>query len=160
MKLFYSLLLVPALSFALEAGKPAPDFTLPGASGDVKLSDFKGKVVYLDFWASWCGPCHKSFPWMNEMQSKYGSKGLQIIGVNVDQKREDADKFLSQVPAKFAIAFDAKGATPKAYDVKGMPSALLIDAAGNVQYIHAGFKEEETASVEAHIKQALEKAGK
>ena len=159
-KLATALMFAPLFALAVEAGKPAPDFSLPGKDGAIKLSDFKGKVVYLDFWASWCGPCKKSFPWMNEMQSKYGSKGLQIIAVNVDQKREDADKFLAATPAQFTVAFHASGSTPKSYEVKGMPSSMLIDAAGNVTYIHAGFKEEQAADVESRIKQSLDKAGK
>ena len=71
--------------------------------------------VLVDFWASWCGPCRQSFPWMNAMQAKYGARGLQIVAVNVDAKRADADKFLEQVPASFSIAFDSQGDTPRRF---------------------------------------------
>ena len=85
-----------------EAGQPAPAFALPNAKGDTfVLERMRGKVVYVDFWASWCGPCRRSFPWMNEMQQKYGEQGLVIVGVNVDKKRSDADRFLAQLPATF-----------------------------------------------------------
>ena len=76
---------------AVEGGQVAPEFELPGRAGTLKLSDYKGKLVYLDFWASWCGPCKQSFPWMNDMQARYGDKGLRIVGVNVDKKQDDAN---------------------------------------------------------------------
>ena len=89
-------LFVGAVS-AKEVGKPAPAFDLPAAGAQkVRLADLKGRVVLVDFWASWCAPCKQSFPWMNEMQAKYGPKGLTIVGINVDKKREDADKFLDR----------------------------------------------------------------
>jgi thiol-disulfide isomerase/thioredoxin len=137
---------------ATEVGQTAPVFTLPTAKGDpVALDKLRGKVVYVDFWASWCGPCRRSFPWMNDMQQKYGSKGFVVVGINVDKKRSDADKFLAQVPANFTIGFDEAGATPSAYAVKGMPSSYLIDAKGNVVYVERGFLDEHKAELEQKI---------
>jgi len=98
--------LISASALAIEAGQMAPDIELPGRSGVIKLSELKGKAVYLDFWASWCGPCKQSFPWMNEMQAKYGAKGLHVLAVNLDQKPEDAAGFLQQTKADFLIAMD------------------------------------------------------
>lgn len=141
---------------AQQAGKPAPDFELPRANGDKqKLADLKGKVVYLDFWASWCGPCRKTFPWMNAMQKKYGPQGLAIVAVNVDENRKDADEFLAKLPAEFTVLFDAKQQLAKTYDLKGMPSAYLIDRNGVVKTIHAGFKESQIEELEASVKAAL-----
>ena len=135
-----------------EVGQPAPAFSLPSAKGDpVSLGKLRGKVVYVDFWASWCGPCRRSFPWMNDMQQKYGSKGFVVVAVNVDKKRPDADKFLAQHPANFTIVFDESGATPSAYAVKGMPSSYLIDAQGNVTYVERGFLDEHKAELEQRI---------
>jgi len=148
-------LLISLPAAALEAGAPAPEFSLAGARGPVNLSAYKGKVVYLDFWASWCGPCRQSFPWMNEMQAKYGAKGLQVVGVNLDAKRADADKFLAEVPASFVLAFDAQGDTPRRYAVKGMPTSLLIGADGKVIQVHAGFREDERKQLEEAIATAL-----
>jgi len=140
---------------AVDAGAPAPEFNLPGSRGAVSLAALKGKLVYLDFWASWCGPCRQSFPWMNEMQAKYGPKGLQIVGVNLDAKRADADKFLAEVPASFVLAFDAQGDTPRRYAVKGMPTSMLIGPDGKVLLVHTGFREEERKQLEEAITAAL-----
>jgi len=140
---------------AIDAGTAAPEFQLNGSRGAVNLGALKGKVVYLDFWASWCGPCKQSFPWMNEMQAKYGAKGLQIVGINLDAKRADADKFLAEVPATFVLAFDAQGDTPKRYGVKGMPTSVLIGADGKVVQMHAGFRDEERKALEDAIVAAL-----
>jgi len=142
-------------AFAVEVGQVAPDFDLPGGKGAVKLSDYKGKVVYVDFWASWCGPCKQSFPWMNDMQSRYSGKGLNLVAVNVDQKAEDAQTFLKDNAAKFTVAYDQGGKTPKAYAIKGMPTSVLIGADGKVLMVHSGFKEEQRDELEKQIKQAL-----
>ena len=94
-----ALCLGPLAAWAVNKGQPAPDFSLAGAKGQVTLSDYKGKVVYVDFWASWCAPCRLSFPFLNEMLAKYESQGLRIVGINVDKKAADAAKFLQKVPA-------------------------------------------------------------
>ena len=122
----------------------------------VKFSNTAGSVVYVDFWASWCGPCRQSFPWMNAMQDKYRSQGLQVIGVNVDAKSDDVKKFLAQNPAKFTVAFDANGLTPKSYGVKGMPTSFLVGRDGKVILQHQGFKEADRELLEKQIKAALE----
>ncbi|MET0266518.1 MAG: TlpA disulfide reductase family protein [Duganella sp.] len=145
-----------APAMALDKGAAAPQFTLPGAEGgEVKLASLQGKVVYVDFWASWCGPCRQSFPWMNEMQAKYGARGFQIVGVNVDANSADAQKFLAGTPAKFTVAYDPKGATPRQYGIKGMPSSVLIGADGKVLAEHSGFRDSDRAALEAQIVAAL-----
>jgi len=143
-------------SYALEQGSLAPDFQLPGAQGVVSLSKASGSVIYVDFWASWCGPCKQSFPWMNAMQDKYRSQGLQIIGVNVDTKSEDARKFLAQTPAHFTVAYDPKGVAPRQYGVKGMPTSFLIGRDGKIISQHLGFNAAAGETLEKEIKAALE----
>ena len=150
-----ALLLAPLAAWALERGDAAPEFTLDGQAGAVRLADFKGKLVYLDFWASWCGPCKQSFPWMNELQARYREQGLRVVGVNVDKQRADADRFLARVPAQFALAFDAAGQAPRSYGVKAMPTSVLIDPSGRILEIHSGFSEEERAERERKIRRAL-----
>ena len=140
---------------AAEPGQAAPLFELPGTKGTVALQKLKGRVVYVDFWASWCGPCKQSFPWMNEMQAKYGARGLQVVGVNLDAKTADAEKFLAEVPARFTVAYDPKGDTARRYEIKGMPSSVLVGPDGKVVKVHAGFREDERKALEDAIVAAL-----
>lgn len=145
-------------ALALEKGAVAPDFDLPEADANVGLAQYRGKVVYLDFWASWCGPCKQSFPWMNAMQSKYGTQGLQVVSVNVDAKRDAAAKFLVANPASFVVAFDPQGRTPGLYAVKAMPSSYLIGRDGRITLLHRGFAPEDGAALEQEIRLTLERA--
>ena len=138
-------------------GALAPDFALPNASGELtRLGDQRGKVVYLDFWASWCAPCLRSFPWMNEMQRRYGSQGLRIVAVNLDQQRSDAEKFLQKMAPQFPVVFDASGTTPRAYQVKVMPSSFLIDRNGRLASAHTGFRDASREILESEIKRLVE----
>jgi thiol-disulfide isomerase/thioredoxin len=154
-----ALLLVTGMAagaFAVVPGQVAPAFALPTASGDiVALDKFRGKVVYVDFWASWCAPCRRSFPWMNEMQQKHGPRGFTIIAINVDKKRADAERFLAQFAAPFIVVYDEAGVTPNAYGVTGMPSSYLIDARGNVTFVERGFLDEHKTVLEDRVKALL-----
>jgi cytochrome c biogenesis protein CcmG/thiol:disulfide interchange protein DsbE len=120
-----------------------------------ELGEIKGTVVWVDFWASWCAPCRRSFPWMNKMQTKYAAQGLQIIAVNVDTERAKADQFLRENAARFDVKFDPKGQLAEAYDVQAMPSSYLMDADGNVLQTHLGFRLDDTDEYESQIKAAL-----
>jgi cytochrome c biogenesis protein CcmG, thiol:disulfide interchange protein DsbE len=143
---------------AVAVGDPSPPFALATAAGDtITLAALRGHVVYVDFWASWCGPCRRSFPWMNEMQQRYGSAGLRIVAVNVDKKHADAERFLQANPAHFDVVFDGEGATPLAYAVQGMPSSFLIDAHGNVIDVEEGFHDDRKAAIEQRIAALLAK---
>ena len=125
-------LIQPRAAGAVAPGEPVPDIELPGASSAKKLSALKGKLVYVDFWASWCGPCKQSFPWMNEMHRKYSARGLHIVAINLDAKRSDADRFLATSPAEFALAFDSSGDSAKRMAVKGMPTSVLVGSDGGL----------------------------
>ena len=141
---------------AVGVGDVAPAFALPTAAGEsVALDKLKGRVVYVDFWASWCGPCRRSFPWLNEMHQKYGARGFTVVGVNVDKRRPDAERFLQQTPATFTIVYDEAGKTPEAYAVKGMPSSYLIDTAGKVVAVESGFRDEQKPVFEERIRALL-----
>ena len=149
-----AILAAPA-AWGLDTGAPAPELNLPGLKEAIDLATLKGKVVYVDFWASWCGPCKQSFPWMNDMQAKYQEQGLQIVGVNLDAKRDDADRFLTQTPARFALAFDPKADSARRFGVKGMPTSVLIGRDGKVLAVHSGFREEERKDLEGRFASAL-----
>jgi peroxiredoxin len=142
-------------AWALQVGQQAPDFELAGRQGMVRLADFVGKTVYLDFWASWCGPCRLSFPWMNEMQTRHGAQGLQIVAINLDRKAADAAAFLARLPAGFLIAFDEAGKTPRSYGVSAMPSSFLIGPDGRVLAAHRGFEDADRAEREQQIRLGL-----
>lgn len=157
--LLITLISAPVLAKApANAAKTLPDapaFTLTGLQGDVTLQSLKGKTVLVDFWASWCGPCRQSFPWMNDMQKRYGGKGLAIVAVNLDKDREFADEFLAEVPASFTVAFDPSGKTAERYKVKAMPSTFLISPDGKLLATHAGFDAKHAPEFEAQIAEAL-----
>jgi thiol-disulfide isomerase/thioredoxin len=151
--------LASSIAHAVAVGEAAPDLSATSSDGKpARLADLRGKTVWLDFWASWCGPCRQSFPWMNAMQEKYGASGLAIVAVNVDKKRADADKFLAQVPARFPLAFDPEGATPNAYAIKAMPTSVLIDRDGRVVAVHNGFRGEDREALEAKIASSVGRA--
>ncbi|HFD86293.1 MAG TPA: TlpA family protein disulfide reductase [Gammaproteobacteria bacterium] len=129
---------------------------LQAADSSLDLGKYKGKAVYLDFWASWCVPCKKSFPWMQEMQAKYGDRGLQIVAVNLDENPKDADRFLARFPdINFTIVRDPKGKYAESYQVSGMPTALLFDAEGNEAGRHVGFRSAKKITYEATIRALL-----
>lgn len=132
-----------------------PDLLLNTAQGKLKLSELQGQVVYVDFWASWCDPCRKSFPWMNTLQKRFAKAGFKIVAINVDTDISLARKFLNEHPASFTIAFDPDGAAAEAFKVKGMPNSYLIDRKGNVHSSHIGFREKDVAGMEAEIKTLL-----
>lgn len=134
----------------------APDFKLAGLEGTITLSQFKGKVVLLDFWASWCGPCRQSFPWMNAMQEKYGAQGFEIIAINLDRERVLANEFLQKLPSNFTLAFDPKGIVATMYRLKGMPYSFLIDQNGVIREQHIGFQKHKVHIYEAGIKNLLQ----
>lgn len=134
----------------------APQLDLATSDGRVSLHDLEGKVVLLDFWASWCGPCRQSFPWMNAMQDKYRDQGLEIVAVNLDQEPEAAAAFLRDIPARFTVAYDPDGETPEAYGVMGMPSAYLIDREGRIHSQHIGFHNDRKDTYETEIQSLLD----
>ena len=149
----------PAAQKPLEMGTPAPSFDLPVFGNSQKhmaLADLQGKVVLLDFWASWCEPCRHSFPWLNAMQAKYAERGLVIIAVNVDRERAAAERFLRETPATFRIVYDPAGALAARYEVPGMPSSYVIDAKGDIVGTHIGFRNALRAEREAELQKLLE----
>ncbi len=139
-------------------GQPAPAFTLPARDGDVSLASLQGKVVYLDFWASWCEPCRRSFAWMKTLHEKYGDR-LAIVAIDLDRRRDDADGFLERNPVPFTIAFDPSGKVAEAFHVAAMPSSFVIGPDGKVLHAQAGFDPKKTPAVEALLATACAHAG-
>jgi peroxiredoxin len=119
----------------------APTFALPSRGGDtLSLDQLKGKVVMLNFWASWCGPCRQEMPLLDQMHKRYSALGFTMVGVNVDANSKDAEDWLSKTPVSFPVLFDRESKVSKMYDVSAMPSTVFIDRQGNVRYQHKGYK--------------------
>lgn len=137
------------------AAEPAPAFELPTREASVQLEALRGKVVLVDFWASWCGPCRESFPWMNAMYRKYHDQGLEIVAINVDADTRDAEVFLQNNPAGFTVAFDPSGTTPELFGVMGMPSSYLVNRQGGIKSEHVGFRIAEKEEYERQIRELL-----
>ena len=140
---------------AVAGGDAAPAFELEGPGGPVSLAALKGRVVYLDFWASWCPPCRQSFPWMDEQILRHGAAGLVVVAVNLDRQRTAAEQFLRAVPSRATIAFDPAGDTPRRFGARAMPSSFVIGRDGRVRLQHDGFRDEDRAPLEAALGQAL-----
>jgi peroxiredoxin len=130
---------VPVL--AGPEGAPAPQFDLASQAGkDVSLAQFKGQVVMLNFWASWCGPCRQEMPLLEGIYKKYNKLGFTMLGVNVEPDSNAAVNWLKQTPVSFPILFDKDSKVSRLYDVTGMPSTVIIDRAGKVRMLHRGYK--------------------
>lgn len=144
---------------ATEVGQTAPQFTLPNLKTDAPtpLKQFAGKVVYVDFWASWCAPCKKSFPALNALHQKLKNQGFEVVAINLDEDKASADKFLQEVPVDFTVLRDAKGEWSDQYVVETMPTSFILDKNGVVQKIHHGFNGDDIKEIEAKITELLAK---
>jgi peroxiredoxin len=142
---------LPARAGEAAVGRTAHDLALPGLADPISLAQFRGQVVLLDFWASWCGPCAQSFPWLESLHLRLRDRGFTVLGVNVDKQRKKADAFLSGRPVSFPVAFDPQGGAAAAYTLPGMPTSYLIDRRGVLRRIHTGFRPGEIAELEAFI---------
>ena len=137
--------LIVGLLLAAAAGastpQPAPDFALPARDGaEVRLSELKGQVVMINFWATWCGPCRQEMPLLQQLQSRYEPLGFTLLGVNVENDSAAAQAWLKGVPVSFPILFDRQNEVAERFGVEGMPSTVFVDRAGNVRHVHRGYK--------------------
>ena len=144
-------------AWALGQGDRAPPCAARSldSGAAIDLAAYRGKVVYLDFWASWCGPCRESFPFMNELDREFRDQGLAIVAVSVDKTAEDARRFVERHPAQFALALDVVAACPAAYDLPGMPTSYLIDRTGSVRAVRAGFRSTDKSEIRRQVAEAL-----
>jgi len=153
---FTAILIFLAALATAKAENKAPDFQISGLNSDlIQLNSLEGKVVYLDFWATWCGPCRKSFPWMNDMLEKYQDEGLEIIAISLDDKRKMVETFLKKFPAKFTIGLDPEGKIGDLYKVRVMPSSYIIDRHGYIVDTHMGFRTKDKEKLEVMLQTAL-----
>jgi thiol-disulfide isomerase/thioredoxin len=148
LKIFFLAITLSLSAHIAHAKGPISDF-------EQAMAQHKGKVIYVDFWASWCVPCRKSFPWMNAMQTKHQDQGFVVLSINLDAEERLAKNFLQQTPANFAIIYDANGKLARHFKVKGMPSSYLFDRQGQLISAHSGFNDKKKQLFEQEIKQAL-----
>jgi len=142
---FAALMLITAATASARAASPPA----------LDLDQYRGKVVVLDFWASWCKPCRQSIPWLNEMKSRYAHDGLVVIGVNVDAEHADAERFMRLVPIDFDVVFDPAGELAKRFKLQGMPSSFVFDRGGKLVESRIGFRDAQKADHEADLKRLL-----
>lgn len=143
-----SVLLLPALAGAAEQlliatqapAAPSCALTMQAEQGPSGLDKFRGQVIYVDFWASWCGPCRQSFPFMNQLHTEFADQDLAVVAINLDEEAADVQTFLAAHPANFKVASGANQECAASFHVEAMPSSYLIDRAGKVRYIHHGFR--------------------
>jgi thiol-disulfide isomerase/thioredoxin len=138
------------------ARKPAPAIEVKLANGNAfHPSDAAGKVLVLDFWATWCAPCKASFPKVDDIYKKHASKGLEVVAINEDEDPKKVPAFLAEVKPSFTIAFDNNGNAAETFGVDTMPSSFIIDRRGVVRYAHSGYHPDDAATIESEIEELL-----
>ena len=138
---------------------PAPDWTLPAiqnADGDLSMSDFRGKITYVDFWASWCRPCRLSLPALNSLNQEFADEPVQFLAISIDVVEEDAWDFLARYRVDYPVVIDTEGDIARMFAVDGMPSGYLLDTEGRVREIHIGFKRGDELKLAESIKKMLD----
>ena len=149
-----ALLAVPAI--AADATGPAAEFNLQSRVGEaVSLSSLKGQVVLINFWATWCGPCRKEMPLLEQIQKKYAPLGFTMLGVNVEEDTRLMETFLKDVPVTFPILLDPANGVSKLYNVSAMPSTVIVDRKGNVRFIHQGYQTGDESKYQDMIRQLI-----
>lgn len=156
-----ALLVAAAESRALQEGQRAPRFELPALDGQgvVSLQQYRGKVVYLDFWASWCPPCRTAMPVIEELRKEFPAEDFQVVAINVDSNVGKAKKLIAKEKVGYPSASDPGGKLPKRFKVKTMPTSFLIDRNGVVRYVHEGFRRGDDKALRAEIRKLLAKKG-
>jgi peroxiredoxin len=150
------LVLLAGTAFAADAGGPAPAFTLAALTGQQSaLSQYKGQVVMVNFWATWCGPCQQEMPLLDQMYKKYKPAGFTLIGVNVDKEAPAVRELMARKPVSFPVLLDPANQVSKAYHVDEMPSSVLIDRKGEIRYIHRGYRPGDENEYQDRIRQLI-----
>jgi peroxiredoxin len=137
-------------------GAVAPDFTLRSSTGkNLKLSEYRGQVVMLNFWATWCGPCRQELPRLDRLSEQYRRAGFVLLGVNVDDNPRNAQDLMAQLGVRFPVLFDAAKQVSGRYDIDAMPSTVLIDRGGVVRYVHRGYQSGVEKEYDGKIRELL-----
>lgn len=149
-------LTLPIIANASQVGTSAPDFSLMDLNGKaVTLKQFRGKVVFLDFWAPWCEPCREELPSLDALYKKYSNDGLEVIGIDIDTSEKLLAEFLQKVPVTFSVLIDRKGIIRREYYFRTSPTAFIIGRDGVIRYLHMGFGKEFLQMYEKEIAELL-----
>ena len=139
--LVFSVFAASSLASSGMEGQPAPDFALKSSTGEnLRLSEFRGDVVMINFWATWCGPCRQEMPLLDELYSRYQRVGFNLLGVNIDDDSRRAMRMIEELGVNFPVLFDARKEVSELYEVEAMPVTVIVDREGTVRYIHHGYK--------------------
>jgi thiol-disulfide isomerase/thioredoxin len=161
MKIFYLinllLLTTSQLVSAAEVGQipPSCNAVEQTSSQKIDINAYQGKVLLIDFWATWCPPCKNSMPFLNKLRNLQQKNGFEILAINVDENIEEAKSFLTQNPVDYKMAFDPEGDCPQKFAVKAMPSSYLIDKTGKIRLVHLGFRDEDQKLIEEQVSSLL-----
>lgn len=142
--------------FAIQPGDQLSDLVLESQSEkEVSLAQYHGKIIYLDIWASWCATCVESLTWMDQLQKKFGDEKFEVLTVNVDENRSDAEKVLEEAGVHLPVFYDPEGKIPERLQITGMPFSYLVDAEGKVISVHEGLREKDQHEIEKQLQQQL-----
>lgn len=151
--LCFFLLFYSTIGFTAQKGDSAPDCSAHYIDGKqtLTLAEHQNKVLYLDFWASWCPPCKQSFPSLNRLHNELKNQGFEVVAINLDENKNDALEFLQNTPVDFSVVYDGEGKCPEAFKVMGMPASYIIDKKGIVREVRLGFDEDELQDIKTTI---------
>lgn len=139
--LLFSIFAATSLASSELTGQPAPDFALKSSTGDnLRLSEHRGDVVMINFWATWCGPCRQEMPLLDELYQRYERVGFSLLGVNIDDDSRKAMNMISELGVNFPVLFDSRKEVSKLYQVDAMPVTVIVDRDGKVRHVHQGYK--------------------
>jgi peroxiredoxin len=139
--LVFSVFAASSLASSGLEGQPAPDFSLKSSTGEnLRLSEYRGDVVMINFWATWCGPCRQEMPLLDELYSRYQRVGFNLLGVNIDDDSRRAMRMIEELGVNFPVLFDARKEVSELYEVDAMPVTVIVDREGTVRYVHQGYK--------------------
>ena len=139
--LVFSILAATSLASSGMEGQVAPDFALKSTTGEnLRLSEYRGDVVMINFWATWCGPCRQEMPLLDELYRRYHRVGFHLLGVNIDDDTARALRMVEELDLHFPVVFDTRKEVSRLYNVEAMPATILVDREGNIRHVHHGYK--------------------